>query len=307
MAGELVPFSRGHDLEVLALETRIVTAAAGDWFSLVDELRYLLAFKAPDIIARVLALVAPRLGDGVLVGIRDALTLGASFALGLGIAQDHAPALRAGGIDTRLVPVRIIGPTEGLTASAALAIGQSQDLARVGAPAELVLAPIFKQKNHADMVLKGAVTMAANAGVSSAANAMGVKLVWVAERDACLHCLGLQGSVVSPGSAFDYRRTYAATPLSRPPAGLQYPPRHPYCRCTVEPLFDRSYADALGREADRSVLRGFSLPSESNKARVDAAQRLISDGVTAPKSVVGYAQAAVKRGRFNRRDVPTGN
>lgn len=76
------------------------------------------------------------------------------------------------------------------------------------------------------------------------------------------------------------------------------------CRCTIEPLVSREYADALRREADRSVLRGFSLESEPMRVRVEAAERLLARGVDAPKSVIAYARRAVKRGEFGTRGRP---
>ncbi|MEI5603996.1 hypothetical protein, partial [Streptomyces brasiliscabiei] len=79
---------------------------------------------------------------------------------------------------------------------------------------------------------------------------------------------------------------------------------HPRCRCELEPLVSREYADALRREADRSVLRGFSLESEPMRVRVEAAERLLARGVDAPKSVIAYARRAVKRGEFDTRGRP---
>ena len=73
------------------------------------------------------------------------------------------------------------------------------------------------------------------------------------------------------------------------------------CRCTVEPLNDQAFADALRRESDRSVLRGFSLASEPMSVRIAAAERLLAKGVVAPKSVKKYAADAVKRGEFTTR------
>ena len=84
----------------------------------------------------------------------------------------------------------------------------------------------------------------------------------------------------------------------------KYPPAHPNCRCTVEPLNAPEYAAALRREADRSVLRGFSLESESMGTRVDAARRLIDRGVDAPKTVVAFARRAVRAGEFPTRGRP---
>jgi hypothetical protein len=69
-------------------------------------------------------------------------------------------------------------------------------------------------------------------------------------------------------------------------------------------LRSAEYAEALRREADRSVLRGFSLESESMKTRIDAADRLVSRGVDAPKSVIAYARRSIKVGVFPTRGRP---
>lgn len=130
--------------------------------------------------------------------------------------------------------------------------------------------------------------------------------VWRAERDACVHCLAYQGQI-DTGDGYPVGLTFGKTPLSTD--AVDQPPLHPNCRCTqslvhkdvVGPL-----ADALKREAKRSVLRGWSLPSESNKTRVDAAQRLLARGPGLPKSVQDYARRAVKQGEFGRgRNSPT--
>lgn len=76
------------------------------------------------------------------------------------------------------------------------------------------------------------------------------------------------------------------------------------CRCEVEPLRSQEYADALRREADRSVLRGFSLESESMKTRIEAAEDLLDRDPDAPRSVIEFARDAVDEGRFPTRGRP---
>ncbi len=49
------------------------------------------------------------------------------------------------------------------------------------------------------------------------------------------------------------------------------------------------------------MLRGFSLESESMGVRIDAASRLLEQGVDAPKSVLAYAARYVKAGKFPDR------
>jgi len=70
------------------------------------------------------------------------------------------------------------------------------------------------------------------------------------------------------------------------------------CRCHLEAQ-DDDVAAALKREADRSILRGFALESESERARLDAAERLLASGVRAPASVKRYAETAINRGGFD--------
>lgn len=128
--------------------------------------------------------------------------------------------------------------------------------------------------------------------------------VWRAERDACVHCLAYQGHT-DTGSGYPKGLTFGDTPIKD---GIVHrPPLHPNCRCTqslvhkdvVAPL-----SKALKREAKRSVLRGWSRPSESEAARLKAAKRLVSQGNTLPKSVNAYAEAAIRAGEFKRGRTP---
>lgn len=128
--------------------------------------------------------------------------------------------------------------------------------------------------------------------------------VWRAERDACVHCLAYQGQI-DDGKGYPTGLTFGAKPLNND--NVRKPPLHPNCRCTqslvhvdaVKPL-----AKALKREAKRSVLRGWSRPSESEAVRLDAAKRLVRSGNTLPKSVNAYAEQAIKRGEFARGRTP---
>ncbi|MFB9924867.1 hypothetical protein ACFORO_25865 [Amycolatopsis halotolerans] len=203
-----------------------------------------------------------------------------------------------------------------------------------------------------------------NEGLAAAAEHVGGRLVWIAERDACVMCLALSGHVVEPGDAFDWRLTFGAKaypPMDYNADGelveseLERPPRHPYCRCRVSPWLGHDEAGALSvthdwadairdavargdtvaadaarraaaaaadsasfdlpsalrREAERSVLRGDALPSESENVRLQAADRLLArigsaknsrspSGWRVPASVKQRAERAVKRGAFTR-------
>jgi len=144
-----------------------------------------------------------------------------------------------------------------------------------------------------------------NAGSAAVAKQHGWNLLWVAERDACLHCLAYSGHVTTPGAPFPAGLTYAARPLK---AGLPllYPPLHPNCRCRVVPwngqpgrldISDPTLPSALLREARRSVVRGDSAYA-SEPARLAAADRLVQRGAALPKSVVERARRAIGAGRF---------
>jgi hypothetical protein len=131
--------------------------------------------------------------------------------------------------------------------------------------------------------------------------------MWRAERDACLHCLAYQGHYAEQDTGFPSGLTFAAAPLHT--GAVPDPPLHPYCRCEIVLVsLDRvgPVSDALKREAERSVLKGWSRPSESEKARVAAADRLVKRGTNLPASVQKSATTAVRRGHFATRDVPTG-
>lgn len=207
-----------------------------------------------------------------------------------------------------------------------------------------------------------------NAGIAGAAVASGARLLWVAERDACVTCLALSGQVIDPADAFDQTLTFGAKayPVRDYVDGelvdieLKHPPRHPRCRCRVTPWFghdtagaldvtrdwaearreavangdqaavlaaDRAVAAArasaatdlpttLRREAERSVLLGHALPSESENVRMQAADRLLQrigsaknspspSGWLVPASVKTKARKSLKNGTFKTGSVPT--
>lgn len=163
-----------------------------------------------------------------------------------------------------------------------------------------------------------AVNSAANSGPRRIAVLMGQRLVWVAERDACVVCLALSGDVIDPniGEAFNEDATFGrpgSAPTVWPPGmPLIGPPRHPHCRC-IEQVWNGSvvpgylsWPERLKHEALRSIAKGWSLPSESHRVRLYAAERILRTGAAGqlPKSVRAEAERAVGRGRFRTRTVP---
>jgi hypothetical protein len=157
-----------------------------------------------------------------------------------------------------------------------------------------------------------AVHGGATAGRAAVADAIGVDMLWLAEPDACTTCLGFAGRLAPAGQPFDlaHAATFTDKPHLWPPGPLEHPPAHPHCRCQAVPYLghapgapDPSLPEALQREAQRSILRGWSLPTESGPERVRAARKLLARNPKAPASVKAYSRRAVVAGRFPTRAV----
>lgn len=154
-------------------------------------------------------------------------------------------------------------------------------------------------------IVRVATHTAANTGLDSVVdNDRRVVRVWRAERDACVHCLAYAGKV-NYGHGYPVGLTFGEKPLHTNP--VSGPPLHPNCRCDqilwVPASGEPGSADIpalLQREAERSILRGFSTDGESNIVRVRAADALLRRGTTLPKSVQTYARSAIARGHFSR-------
>jgi hypothetical protein len=147
-----------------------------------------------------------------------------------------------------------------------------------------------------------------NNGSAQVAGALDAGVMWVAERSACLNCIAYSGVVADAGNSFPPDLTFGAKPLKLLTDTLNQPPLHPNCRCRLTVWLgsdgDYSLSDALKREARRSVLKGWSLPTESENSRLQAADRLLQQGAELPNSVEQQAQRAVRLGHFSSRTVP---
>lgn len=158
-----------------------------------------------------------------------------------------------------------------------------------------------------------AVNGAGNAGKSAVAQAIGADLLWLAEPDCCTTCAGFAGRLAPAGQPFDIRlaSTFTDSPHLWPPGPVEQPPAHPHCRCELVPWLGvepgatgPSLPEALQREARRAILKGWSLPSESNAERIRAARKLLARHPAAPKTVLAYSRRAVAAGQFPNRNVP---
>jgi len=126
------------------------------------------------------------------------------------------------------------------------------------------------------------------------------ELVWVAERDACLHCLSYSGQTAKPGGTFSPLAGFDPHPLPWSAHGVDGPPLHDHCRCRLWPATAMNAA-AAAREAERSVARGWSAYA-SVPERLRATARLLSaPSSRLPKSVVERAERDLRRGAFSTR------
>jgi len=178
-----------------------------------------------------------------------------------------------------------------------------------------------------------AVNKASSDAVRQVAVNKGASLLWVSEPDACVICLALSGHIIDPmsGDGFDEEATFgkpgSAPDVYPPGEPLMSPPRHISCRCHPElwfgphvpvggpeenSLYNRpgvganvDLPAALRREAKRSIVYGWSLPSESGSVRLDAAARLLQRGAGLPKSVEERGHRAVAKGSFDNRIHPS--
>jgi hypothetical protein len=140
-------------------------------------------------------------------------------------------------------------------------------------------------------------------------------LIWVAERDACVRCLAYAGLHVLPGAKFEGGLTFGprwASVIGRPPllgpGWFEGEGSHPNCRCELRIIHLASVgpaADALKREARRSVVKGWARSTEGNNVRVVAAERLLSGAANLPKTVVAEARSRLHRPGSFRRAVPS--
>lgn len=132
-------------------------------------------------------------------------------------------------------------------------------------------------------------------GLDDAAQASPVDWVFVLvpERDACLRCTSYAGSVCEAGGEFAIVRAF--TDKLEPNVSI---PVHKWCRCAKR-LTHRADAESVAaplvREAERSVARFESLPSESDRARTDAAKLLLEQGSALPKTVLERSARGVRK------------
>lgn len=135
--------------------------------------------------------------------------------------------------------------------------------------------------------------------------------MWVPERDACARCLRYAGvRLLRPGDLFPGGLSFDPDQRDTAKDPISGPPLHPHCRCEIQlvPKGDSEGAsEALRREAERAIAKGWALPSEGSASRRRAAKALLADGTTLPVSVQREAAKRLREGERFTRGVPTGN
>lgn len=278
---------------VVAMVATIAAALRGGT-SLPQELRDRLANRINAIEPRMQQQLRREVNTGLRLGWAQASLMPAPPELehndpGLADAVDHIDE-RARDTLNRAMWAARIGP-----------MSTESDL-------NTIAALTVKVVTDAKSQVRWATNRAVNEGSTLYAEDQGMRRVWVAERDACLHCLAYSGQIAEPGAEFPLGLTFATKALRPPPDGLPNPPLHPNCRCRVWPyeggpavreanVPNASIATALAREARRSVLKGISAFA-STPERLRAADRLLAAGAALPKTVQRRAARAVRDRKF---------
>lgn len=280
--------------DLLALEEEVVRLAAGNYVDAVARIRVLLATEPGKVRAAVLRLVAPTLGRAAVDLIGSAWGMGVEETVDdLSAAALKHPKL--GRVRKSKVPSRLTTDARGLTSSSREAIAKARKMLLAGVDVAQAVAPVLADQSHVERTLRTTVNDVRNSGALMVATSTGQEVTIEAERDACAECLAYAGKTSKTGD-FPGNLTFGR-PKRNPPK-TKTCPIHPNCRCRIVVLNSKSYAEALEREAKRSILRGYALPSESPKVRLEAADRLASKANGMPKSVNALARRAVKAGAF---------
>lgn len=279
----------------------VVALALASWADDDDEQGSSLRLSVLRHTATSLKAIEPKASSILRAQFRSALMLGAGHALDQ--LEEKATSLRA----ITLPPgIRMAARQADQHARVELRKAAAWLTDRATAPrtrSELqgALAGAQRAVSRTEATARWGVNAAHSAGVQAVAEALGTDRLWVAERDACVHCAAYAGLIAHSDFPFQGGLTYGKKPLSFQP--VPNPPLHPNCRCHIiawRREWSHDYPRALEREARRSIARGFSLESESNRARLDAAQRLLNMGARLPESVQAYARTAVRKGKFPR-------
>lgn len=163
---------------------------------------------------------------------------------------------------------------------------------------DATLARVDAVHGEAAQVAGDSVARAVAGGTVAVADAEGLGLTVVTERDACLSCRSMAGARRGRDGLFRPVRRFAARMIPWLLDGVTGPPFHGSCRCGLQ-VETPGLVDGLRREAERSVARGESL-YDSLPARLRAVDRVLTS-TRLPRSVRDRAAQDQARGRFSGR------
>lgn len=257
-----------------------------------------------EVIHRTLGSIHPSMRGTLALAVRRGISLGREQgAAWVDVEVPFTPEVDATLVDA----VNRIDPDAQAVLDEALRLADTLDLTQED-NVLTVTAKATSAGKGAQGQTRWASVRAVNQGISDAARAAGVRLLWRAERNACLKCLAYSGLTVDPPGLFPVGLTLGTGRSTL--GGVPYPPLHRWCRCRVVPYggpdateLGADEASGLQREAMRTVARGWS-DYASQPERLRAADLLLQRGFRLPKTVLARAARDVARGSFSQRHRP---
>jgi hypothetical protein len=289
--------------ELLEIELEVVAAVVGTWTSAVATAHKAILALIAGVEGNDMSEIVPEV-EKILNTLEVPEYMNEEALAGLIKAHIFGAELTDQADDEPLPKVKLSKSSrkavEKLREGAQEALDQSKEnLSRplIGGGAQSIttaVAPVIQSPAKIKAATAWAVNAASNSAVAKIAKERGINYCWIPERDGCVHCTAYAGVFSDDKGVFPPNLTYGKKPLEPYGGVLNHPPLHPHCRCHIEIGISQDYADALKREAVRSILKGFAMDSESEAVRVDAAKRLLATDPVAPASVKKYAAKSVK-------------
>lgn len=335
---DLIELAQGQHLDALAdLEETVAAKVVGNSGLRLDALteqmtrEWVKAFGdisgpgEPDrrrAIAAVLRTQLERVLNELAAGMMGQAARGAASAVELGVDQSTEWATAAAGRRVRAIepPVPSQDTQDAIDGLESHVDGgreamhgalQAANLAMLGFPGLLAaIGAVRRARAVVESVVRWIVGQAANDGAVAVTKKLGAGKLWVAEPDGCVDCLAYSGLVAAADKDFPGGLSFDTRPSF--PEPLRTPPKHPRCRCQVVPWMGEwegntsgvAMPEALQREAERSVLKGWATDTESNAARIRAVKKLLDQGTDLPRTVREEARRRLRAGEFKTSPVP---
>lgn len=289
---------------ILAIEEEAVKAVASGWRTDVEAFKEAVIKLSATVDGHDMSAIIPQL-TMMLAKLSPSGNMDRLAAEGVAAAHEFGVGTVADAVSSPVPKVSVsqdaVKAVTGLDALVSEAISLAHrnllgsDFSTGGMGALLAaLQPVTASANKVEVAAAWSINTASNEAVYETAKKLKETTTWISERDACVDCQSFNG-VTNTGEGFEADINFGVDVSGR----KDFPPLHPRCRCAIEVGITEEYAQALKREAVRSILRGIKTDSESEKVRIDAAARLLEthpDGV--PATVMKYAEKSIKNGSF---------